>query len=37
MVPVILEALHIIDNKKNATTGENPGNSGTPSSPNGVK
>jgi hypothetical protein len=37
MVPVVLEALHGIDNEKNATTGEKPGKSGTPSSPNGVK
>jgi len=37
MVPVILEALHNIDNEEHATTGEKPGNSGTPSAPNGVK
>ncbi len=36
-VPVVLEALHSIDNEKNATTDENLGNSGSPSYPYGVK
>jgi len=37
MVPVILEALHNIDNEEHATIGEKPGTSGTTSPPNGVK
>jgi len=37
MVPVILEALHNIENGKDVTTGEKPGTSGTTSPPNGVK
>jgi hypothetical protein len=37
MVPVILEALHDIDNEKKVRAGENSRATGIPSSPHGVK
>jgi hypothetical protein len=36
-VPVILEALHDIDNEKKVRAGENSRATGIPSSPHGVK